>query len=167
VVGLVPLLGDRDLFRLVAWTLASYRTHPDWDDLFQEGLIRAWRSLAGAVTVAHARTRVVKAARWGADEYLRSGPHRHRERSLTGWDASQPDFAATLVERLDRRRRVALALAAMQPRERRLVLLRTQEGLTFQQIAAREGVSLGRVHQIVQRGLARARRAAACSQEEH
>jgi RNA polymerase sigma factor (sigma-70 family) len=154
-----PGLTDGELFRLVAWALAGYRRDPEWDDLFQEGLIGGWKAAQGAATKRAAQTRIVHAARWAACAYRRLSPNR-RAREAVGleeWRGMTADFSDRVLAAFERRRLCRQALAAMSERERRYVVLWIGQGLRQEEIGAADDIHPQRVSTVIQRGLKKAR----------
>jgi RNA polymerase sigma factor (sigma-70 family) len=114
------------------------------DDLAQDALLAAWRSLPGFRGEAAFRTWLTRLA-YRAWLQSRRAPERH----LADEEASTPDPA----ERLDLQR----ALARLRPEEREAVLMCCHAELSHAEAAALMGLPLGTLKSHVLRGRARLR----------
>ena len=107
------------------------------EDVVQETMIKAWRSLGDFRGESSTRTWVLRIAHNTAIDALR----RRRERSVAPADLRQEDDGSTVddpARRAEGRAEVELlraALAALDELSRTIVVLREVEGLSYQEIA--------------------------------
>lgn len=126
------------------------------DDLAQQALLKAWRSI-GSLKADRAFGAWLR--RMAVNVWL---DHARRNEPLDAAvadgeaviEASGPIRAASLAERIDLQR----ALAALTPPVRLCIVLLYSEGLTHAEIAALSGLPLGTVKSHINRGLERLRR---------
>lgn len=161
-----------DLERLVEWTLRRYRRHPEWEDIRQEGLLRALEDLAAVPDRAKWSTIAHHAAIWGAAAYLRSRrchPDHYRRRDgraaevrlvpLSEWRGAAGDFSGRIIARVHRQQVAALARRVCTPSQWEAfehVVLRGQSAA----VAARQlGKCSATVKPNLRRALAAVRRA--------
>jgi RNA polymerase sigma-70 factor (ECF subfamily) len=144
VYGLaVTLLGDRDLA----------------DDVAQEAMVRAWRQ-AGAIDARRGSvtTRLLAITRNLAIDTLRAARVKPvTDEVLLGLLPATGDLPGDASVSSDELRRVALALDAMPPEQRRALLLARLRGLTAAELAAAEGIPLGTAKTRIRTALIRLR----------
>ena len=122
--------------------LAGMVGESDAEDLAQETFIKAYRALDDLPADANAQAWLYRIAHNTAID-------RIRRRRLVSWlplvgeifHATTPDIAEAVVTR----DRVKAALAKLTPEQRGALLLREVGGLSYEEIAAALGVSLGTV----------------------
>ena len=145
--------GDRSAFdEIVArHRLAVYRvarrilgSHHDADDATQETFVRAWRALAGFRGESRLGTWLIRIAlnvsRTAGAGREAASPLEHAA-ELAG-EGEPADEAA---ERHDAGRRVRRAVAQLPPRQREVVALKAFSDLTYEEVAAAMGLTVGAV----------------------
>lgn len=167
------------LRRLVAWSLqrAGYR-HCDpeeWEDLLQEGVIRAWQELQKPIPMKFS-TVVVKACHWGAAEYLRSyrcrrpGGRQRRPAPMFFAEIMPEDAAGdwapgetveieieAILDRVEGDRFWAMARETLHPDDYEILWQVIGLGRLRSEVAAERGVHASRVSQRVRQSLVRLR----------
>lgn len=171
-----PIRTDEEIVtimrRVVIRELRSWRWHPDYEDMVQEGVLKAWRQWPprnptlspvtvarvcahhAAGTWAHSRKAFNKPSHLVQWEYLAD-----QERDEAG-EEPQPltdGFEERLLNRLEAAETARAALAAMSVRQRELVQKTIMAGREYKAVAIEEGQSPPSLWYCVQRGLARAR----------
>lgn len=168
---------------LVDWAIQGYRRYPDFDDIRQEALIRAWQNWSRDTGDCQKSTAVVNAARWGAESFIRSRQcHSDWRRPRPGeaairWVPMTPqgtvliesgdeeiekpvaveaDFFERLIEQMEQRELLERAFRSMTPRQRQCVRLAMQ-GYTAAEIGKILGLASPSVSVFISRGVARAR----------
>ncbi len=127
----------------------------DAEDIVMDAFIKAWQALPGFRGEASLQTWLLRIARNRCLDVLRSrraeplrleldAPMTGREDPPQVFDPGQPNPAEQAADRLDARA-ARDALTALDPRHREALLLRYEDGLSYAEIAAAQGVRIGTV----------------------
>lgn len=119
-------------------------------DLAQETFIRIFRHAAGYRTTTRFATWLYHIARNIARDELRA---RRRRPLLTSDEAVKYESYESKQELTDVRETVVTILKKLSPRDRRLLVMRDLQGLSYEEISSQTGIALG----TVKSGLSRAR----------
>ena len=150
---------------------SALRRNVEPEDVVQEALLRAWRDFDGALLESNAafsawlttiaRRVIVDVAR-AARTAKRDGGRRHVESVAWSRSGSQGPAAGpaadapgprTLAQRSEIRGQLVEAFGALDPRQRRVIVLRHLEGLSARETAARLGCTEGAAHALFRRAL--------------
>ncbi len=158
-----------DLERLVDYRLRRFRSHEEFQDIRQEGLIAAWQAWQRRPDLPFSMV-VCRQAYWGALEYLRSTrcrqPRRER-REIAAPEflplADLERFAPAGAEeegfrRIEDQALFRRAWSLLRDRERAAVRLVFGAGLSYAAAARRMGCDHRNVHRLIEQGLDRCRR---------
>lgn len=135
-------------------TYQIVRNEEDALDLTQETFIRAWKSLTRFDGKASFTSWLYRIATNAAIDLCRKRQHRPQTTLDSGplkVDAashttpSQPDAPGSGLDRAEIRRRVEQAFAELSPEHRAVISLKEMEDLSYEEIAARVGCSVGTV----------------------
>lgn len=164
---------EQELCRLVSWRLRGWRQHPDWEDIYSEGLLLAWRSYSGSEGKPHERriAMATGAARYAYNQWCRRwygqvGNSRvncevQRERPEVSLDmlaeAKIRSFEPRLLNRLEGQwlwKRVAAICTA---REQQIIEALVLKGETQRAAAARLGITRGGLDATYREGVRKCR----------
>lgn len=170
-----------ELRRVVRYALRSWWGHPEYEDLYSEGLLQAWRVLTRSEAARAAWTTIaVKAARYQALEYLRSrrsglldwrrGTEPERPiplSSLIGYDGEPADadeLDALLpteggIDAADARLQWDLVRGRLTKRQRRALFLVVGQEMSLEKAAEQLGCSHFTVAAAVREGIHASREA--------
>jgi RNA polymerase sigma-70 factor (ECF subfamily) len=137
-------------FRLALWLVRDRATA---EDLVQDALVRLWGSRNLPGEDAAFRNWLLRTVGNLALDHIRRGRVMAR---LRFWEESRPDPFAQVEDRLGHPK-LQRALAALAPRERRLVYLACVDGLPHAVTAAIIGTSEGNVRVLLHRTLGKLR----------
>jgi len=128
----------------------------DADDLAQEALLKAYRSLGGFRGDAKLTTWLYAVTRSVGLDSLRSRPERERrlEAPLEPSLPAEEDDQEALLAGKDEAERLWAALRRLDPEFRVALVLSDVEGLTYEEIAEVEGIPVGTVRSRISRGRA-------------
>ena len=145
--------GDRSAFdEIVArHRLAVYRvarrilgSHHDADDATQETFVRAWRALDGFRGEARLSTWLIRIA-LNVSRTAGAGREAVSPLEHAAHLAGEGEPADDAAERHDAGRRVRRAVAQLPPRQREVVALKAFSDLTYEEVAAAMGLTVGAV----------------------
>lgn len=144
---------------LWAYCRATLGDHQAAEDVVQETFLRAWSRLGLFEPGRPLWPWLVRIAQRLCIDHWRANAKRlgheplDRLRPAASADGGWPDFA----ERSDLRIRLDSALATLNPRYRRLLLLQALEGWSYEDLARAEGSTVTSVGKVLMRARARAR----------
>lgn len=133
---------DPDWMKLALWVAKPHEWREDREDVRQEALLGAWRSVqkTRGLGLCSANQAAVKGARWAVAEYLRRAPGGSRclqidclslDQLMAGedraWEPAARDELPALLARLDLWDRAALALTGEEFDVLRRLYVRQQE----------------------------------------
>lgn len=157
-----------EIDRVVKSRLGRWQQHPDWEDIYQEGRIAAWRAVQAKGRPHGWKTLADRAAGRALCDFLRSARNRLRQYGQRHSPVVQheplpdelevADFAAAVIDRVAFQQRLAELTAA----QRAVVLLHLGQGLTLQETARRLGISRNSAKERLNGALRRCR----CRMEE-
>lgn len=132
------------------------------EDVVEDLFARLWRDREGWEVRGPLRPYLLAAARCGAINHLRHEAVRRRTAPLLSFEtaaAAEPTAADTAFEVEELRRRLERTLAALPPRTREAFVLSRNEGLSYDEVAVRMGISPKTVGVHIGRALATLRKA--------
>ena len=160
------LRGDRRAFDeiVLRHRLPVYRVvrrllgnHDDADEATQETFVKAWSALSGFRGESRLSTWLVRIALNTA----RSIPRGRRQAADAAGLVGAPDPSESPLSTLERgesRRRVRRAVATLPPRQREVVTLKVYSDLTYEEVAAVMGLTVGAVKAHFHQAVANLRR---------
>lgn len=160
---------EQNVVPMLRYKLRSWCDHPDWPDIWQEALLRAWASSQLGVTKCKGTTAAVHGGLWAAKEFLRSrqcskpmkrpgtryidflslAPDGRVDVAEDGEDVDQgsnevvavaDDFSPRIIDQVAAAQKARELYAHMSPRQRQMVRLR-MEGWELEEIGKRMGCS--------------------------
>lgn len=146
--------------------LVRYAAHITGDldlarDVVQDTFLRLWKQKKKRVE-GHLAQWLFRVCRNRALDVLRK---EQRTKRMTGTLNSEPASSAPgpaqLLERRETLNRVLLALDSLSPREQEVLRLKFQNGLSYREIAATVGISVGNVGYLIHNGVKKVRAALA------
>lgn len=151
-----------DRYGGLVWSLARryHATTADAEDAVQEVFLALWKNAERFdPEVASETTFVAMIARRRLIDLLRKRKRRIDTTGLDGKSEQIPGVRGEQVEAVAEAALAARALATLDEKERRVVVLSTCHGMSHGQIARHTGLPLGTVKTYVRRGLERVRAA--------
>lgn len=141
---------SRSIIHAVAWRLVG----PDEaEDVVMETYLRAWKSVPGFTGRSSVRTWLCRIAHNCSVDWLRK--RRHVVQPLeaedyeggNGWQVADPRqlLASEVMAGKELQAAIDAALDLVSPEHRAVLLLRFSDGLSYSEIAAATGVSIGTV----------------------
>lgn len=150
-----------DRYGNLVWSLARRHAadRPEAEDAVQEIFIELWKKAARFDRQkASEEAFICMVARRRLIDRHRRRQHRPLTESLVtpeGETRDMPDATADRAESCAEAALAARAMAQLDPKERKVILLSTYHGMSHGQIAEHTGIPLGTVKTCIRRGLAR------------
>ena len=136
------------------------RNPAEAEEVLQEVYLAVWRRSASYdASRASPMTWLVAIARNRAIDRMRANEAAHRALSSYQLGAIEPpNPALTAREEADDTRRLVMCLEALDARAKTAIRAAFFEGLTYHQLASRDGMPLGTMKSLIRRGLIRLRK---------